>query len=175
MTEQNNQNSSQLINPDILNQAATAETQDQTPKTDERVAKYVQKGPDKTGFFWGTGRRKSSVARVRIKPGSGKLLINKRELDLYFKQSQDKNAVIAPLKAINAEKNFDIFVNVQGGGTTGQAGAVMLGIARALRDYDPTTVGALRDGGYLTRDGRMKERKKYGQRAARRRYQFSKR
>ena len=133
------------------------------------------KGPDRGGYYWGTGRRKSSVARVRIKPGEGKLLVNKRELKEYFARQQDRDAVVAPLKAVDAEKTFDVFINVKGGGTTGQSGASRLGVARALRNYDQSYVTVLRDGGYLTRDGRMVERKKPGQRGARRRFQFSKR
>ena len=131
--------------------------------------------PDLGGFYWGTGRRKSSVARVRLKPGTGKLLINKRELDDYFRRFQDRSAVTAPLKAVDAEKTFDIFINVKGGGTTGQAGASLLGIARALKNYDENYTQTLRDGNCLTRDPRMVERKKPGQRGARRRFQFSKR
>jgi len=134
-----------------------------------------KKGPDKGGYWWGTGRRKSSVARVRIKPGDGKLLINKKELSDYFKREQDRQAVMAPLKAVEGEKSFDVFINVKGGGTTGQAGASVLGIARALKKYDENYIQVLRDGGHLTRDSRMVERKKPGQRGARRRFQFSKR
>jgi len=129
----------------------------------------------KGGYWWGTGRRKSSVARVRIKPGSGKLMINKKELGDYFTREQDRKSVVAPLKTVNVEKTFDVFINVKGGGTTGQAGASLLGIARALRSYDENYVQALRDSGHLTRDPRMVERKKPGQRGARRRFQFSKR
>ena len=137
--------------------------------------KPAKKGPDKGGFYWGTGRRKSSVARVRIKPGDGKLLINKRELANYFAREQDRKAVIAPLVAVDAEKSFDVFINVRGGGTSGQAGAALLGIARALKNYDENYIQPLRDGGHLTRDSRMVERKKPGQRGARRKFQFSKR
>jgi len=129
----------------------------------------------KGGYWWGTGRRKSSVARVRIKPGKGKLIVNKKQLDEYFPREQDRKAVTAPLKAVNAEKLFDVFINVKGGGTTGQSGASLLGIARALKNYDNSFVQALRDSGHLTRDPRMVERKKPGQRGARRRFQFSKR
>jgi small subunit ribosomal protein S9 len=129
----------------------------------------------KGGYWWGTGRRKSAVARVRIKPGEGKLLVNKKELGDYFPREQDRKAVTAPLKAVNAEKLFDVYINVKGGGPTGQAGASLLGISRALRNYDQSYVPALRDGGHLTRDPRMVERKKPGQRGARRRFQFSKR
>lgn len=141
-----------------------------TPVIPERRTK-----PDKGGFIWGTGRRKSSIARVRIKPGSGKLLINKRTVDDYFPRLQDRNAVAAPLKSLDISESFDIFINVKGGGTTGQSGAIVLGIARALRNYDQGLLPALRDSGYLTRDSRMVERKKPGQKGARKRFQFSKR
>lgn len=131
--------------------------------------------PDKGGYWWGTGRRKTAVARVRIRPGTGKLLINDRQIEDYFKRDQDRLIVFGPLRALGLEGRFDVFVNVTGGGTTGQAGATSLGIARALKNYDPNYVQPLRDGGYLTRDPRMVERKKYGRRKARRRFQFSKR
>lgn len=149
-------------------------------KAEETIVKEtespaVSKWPDKSGFYWGTGRRKTSVARVRLKPGEGNLLINKRKLDEYFKTEQDRAAVMAPLAAAKTEKSFDVFVNVRGGGTTGQAGATVLGIARALRTYDSSLTQMLRDGGYLTRDPRMVERKKPGQSGARKRFQFSKR
>ena len=143
-----------------------------SPAPDQQIAR---KSADKGGFYWGTGRRKSSVARVRIKPGSGKLVVNKKSLDDFFTKEQDRKAVLAPLKTVDAEKSFDIFINVKGGGTTGQAGASLLGIARALRNYDESLIQALRDGGHLTRDPRMVERKKPGQSGARKRYQFSKR
>jgi len=151
-----------------------------TDKHDVNVSSQTKPRPTangeaKGGYWWGTGRRKSSVARVRIKPGDGKLLINKKQLNDYFRREQDIKAVLAPLKAVDAEKAFDVFINVKGGGITGQAGASLLGIARALKKYDENYVQALRDGGYLTRDPRMVERKKPGQRGARRRFQFSKR
>ena len=146
-----------------------------TAKAAEPAEKPQRKEPDKGGFYWGTGRRKSAVARVRIKPGDGKLLINKRELSDYFAREQDRQAVVAPLKAVEAEKMFDVYINVKGGGSTGQADASLLGIARALRNYNPDYIQSLRDGGHLTRDSRMVERKKPGQRGARRRFQFSKR
>jgi small subunit ribosomal protein S9 len=146
----------------------------QVPASKPKPSPNPSTGP-KSGFWWGTGRRKSAVARVRLKPGSGKLMINKKEFDEYFKREQDRKAVLAPLKTVNAEKIFDVFINVRGGGITGQAGASLLGIARALRNYDDNYIQALRDGGHLTRDPRMVERKKPGQRGARRRFQFSKR
>ena len=133
------------------------------------------KTKQKYGYWWGTGRRKTSVARVRIRPGSGKFVVNKRELDNYFHRDQDRKAAVAALKLVQAEKSFDVFVNVRGGGITGQAGATLLGVARALRTYDENYIGALRDNGLLTRDPRMVERKKPGQAGARRRFQFSKR
>lgn len=156
-----------IDNPDIESKVHVTESE---PKPSLKPT-----GEAKGGYWWGTGRRKSAVARVRIKPGSGKLLVNKKELDDYFKREQDRKAVLAPLKTVRAENHFDIFINVKGGGSTGQAGASLLGIARALRNYDSTLVGALRDGGHLTRDPRMVERKKPGQSGARRRFQFSKR
>ena len=131
--------------------------------------------PDAAGFIWGTGRRKSSIARVRIKPGEGKLVVNKKDCNEYFSLDKDRASVRAPLKAIDALKSFDIFINVKGGGTTGQADAAKLGIARALKSYDPGLLRILREHGYLTRDSRMVERKKPGKPGARRSFQFSKR
>ena len=165
-----NQNETPLIDPTVL--AGTAVADDTTVETKPLP---VAKKADKGGFFWGTGRRKRSVARVRLKPGSGKMVVNKKDYDKYFTQAKDINAVTAPLKAVSGEKSFDVFVNVQGGGTTGQAGATVLGIARALKGYDPSMLKQLRDGGYLTRDSRMVERKKPGQKGARKKFQFSKR
>jgi small subunit ribosomal protein S9 len=150
------------------------QTTEQAPESKPKITSNPSSEP-KGGYWWGTGRRKSSVARVRIKPGSGKFVVNKKELDDYFKREQDRKAVMAPLKAVKAEKLFDIFINVKGGGTTGQSGASLLGIARALKKYDDSYVQMLRDSGHLTRDPRMVERKKPGQRGARRRFQFSKR
>ncbi len=152
----------------------------QNPEVEVKIEEQPKEAPKpskepKKGFWWGTGRRKSSVARVRLKPGSGEMMVNKKKLDEYFKRIQDRNSVLSPLKAVKAEKAFDVFINVKGGGTTGQAGASLLGIARALRNYDDTLVAALRDSGLLTRDPRMVERKKPGQSGARRRFQFSKR
>ena len=123
----------------------------------------------------GTGRRKSSVARVRIRPGEGKILINKRPLDDYFYNQQSRNAVLAPLEHAGVRDQIDVIIRVGGGGTTGQADACKLGIARALKKYSPELEEMLRDSGLLTRDSRMKERKKPGLRGARRGTQFSKR
>ncbi len=155
-------------------------TETETNKPELNIGEQTKKTPTpvsepKGGYWWGTGRRKSSIARVRIKPGDGKMLVNKKPLDDYFHREQDRKAVMAPLKAVSAEKSFDVFINVRGGGITGQAGASLLGVARALRNYDDSFVPALRDGGHLTRDPRMVERKKPGRAGARRRFQFSKR
>jgi small subunit ribosomal protein S9 len=137
--------------------------------------KSGNKETEKGGYWWGTGRRKRSVARVRIRLGDGKFSVNKRTLENYFTREQDRKAVMAPLKAVEAEKTFDIFINVQGGGTSGQAGASLLGVARALKNYNEGFAQVLRDSGHLTRDSRMVERKKAGQPGARKRFQFSKR
>ena len=125
--------------------------------------------------IWGTGRRKTAVARVRLLPGSGALVINGRQVDEYFTEEKDRASVRSPLLATDQSQAYDLFVNVKGGGRTGQADAVKLGIARALKKADPSLETALRDGGYLTRDPRMTERKKYGKAGARRSFQFSKR
>lgn len=125
--------------------------------------------------FYGTGRRKSAVARVYIKAGKGKITVNKRELDDYFGLETLKTIVRQPLVATDTEKKYDISVNVKGGGTTGQAGAIRHGIARALLKVDDDFRPVLKSAGFLTRDPRMKERKKPGLKAARRAPQFSKR
>jgi small subunit ribosomal protein S9 len=138
---------------------------------------------DKHGWWWGTGRRKSAVARIRIrlaKDGKSSFVVNSPSrkampVETYFTEERDRNNAIAPMKATNTEGKFHIVAQVHGGGFMGQAGAVLLGVARALRNYDPSLEGALRDAGFLTRDAREVERKKYGQAGARRRFQFSKR
>lgn len=127
------------------------------------------------GYVWGTGRRKSSVARVRIRPGKGLFEINKRAADEFFCNERDRESIRSPLKETNTLTDVDVFVRVQGGGTTGQAGAILLGVARALKKLDPACEPILRQRNLLTRDARKVERKKYGQRGARRRFQFSKR
>jgi len=131
--------------------------------------------PTATSDTLGTGRRKSSVARVRIRPGQGNVYINKRALEEYFTCLQHRNAVMAPLEHTGLKEQFDVVISVHGGGITGQADACKLGIARALKLHNPDLDEMLRQSGLLTRDGRMKERKKYGLRGARRGTQFSKR
>jgi small subunit ribosomal protein S9 len=142
----------------------------------------------KRNYYLGTGRRKTSVARVRLIEGAGKLLINGRELNHYFTEEKDRAAVVGPLDLTEMRNRLDVFVTVQGGGFTGQGGAICQGIARALKKMYGLSTGAeggdessiamakkLRDSGFLTRDGRMKERKKYGRKGARKSFQFSKR
>jgi small subunit ribosomal protein S9 len=125
--------------------------------------------------FYGTGRRKKSIARVYIMPGKGNITVNKRDIDDYFGMETLKVVVRQPLVALNATDKFDVIVTVKGGGTTGQAGAIRHGLARALVKADEDNRQILKKEGYLTRDPRMKERKKYGLKAARRAPQFSKR
>ena len=132
------------------------------------MAKAVEK-------FYGPGRRKSSVARVYLKPGKGNIVINKRDIDEYFGLETLKMVVRQPLVATDTVGKYDVQVNVRGGGTTGQAGAIRHGIARALLKADAEFRPTLKQAGFLTRDPRMKERKKYGLKAARRAPQFSKR
>ncbi len=125
--------------------------------------------------FYGTGRRKSSIARVYLVPGTGKITINKKDMDEYFGLETLKIIVRQPLEATNTADKYDVKVNVHGGGFTGQAGAIRHGIARALLNVDAEFRPTLKKAGYLTRDPRMKERKKYGLKKARRAPQFSKR
>ncbi len=125
--------------------------------------------------FLGTGRRKESVARVRLVPGKGKITINNRDIENFFGLDTLKMIVRSPLKVTETGDKYDVLVNVYGGGTTGQAGAIRHGIARALLEVDAELRPVLKKNGFLTRDPRMKERKKYGLKAARRAPQFSKR
>jgi len=148
-------------------------------------------------FHLGTGRRKTAVARVRVTEGSGKVVVNDRPLEQFFSEDKDRAAVTGPLALLDMRNRLDVFINVRGGGITGQAGAASQGVARALKimfgltsEPEPAPTSAdgqpaapaegsmskkLRDSGYLTRDSRMKERKKYGRKGARRSFQFSKR
>ncbi|MGL6196312.1 MAG: 30S ribosomal protein S9 [Thermoguttaceae bacterium] len=139
-----------------------------------KVGSFVIEGNGKSDAL-GTGRRKSAVARVRVRAGSGKISINKREFEEFFKTEQQRQAVLAPLNATGKMGEVDVLITVCGGGTTGQADACKLGIARALKIFDPETEAKLRELSLLTRDAREVERKKYGLRGARRGTQFSKR
>ena len=125
--------------------------------------------------FYATGRRKTSVARVWMKPGTGAITINKRTMDEYFGRPTSKMVVRQPLELTDNVGKFDIDINVCGGGPSGQAGAIKHGITKALLDVDPKLRASLKKAGFITRDSRIKERKKYGKRAARRSFQFSKR
>ncbi len=145
----------------------------------------------KKTYYWGTGRRKTAVARVRLCEGNGQILINGRGLEEYFTEEKDRNAVTGPLDLTEMRNRLDVLVKVEGGGITGQAGAVSQGVARALKEMFGLTTSAqegadgadhvsnmakkLRDSHFLTRDSRMKERKKYGRKGARKSFQFSKR
>ena len=126
-------------------------------------------------FTWGTGRRKTAVARVRICEGTGKFQVNGHEATTYFPLEVQQTDIRAPLKATDMRERVDVFVNVAGSSKPSQSGAVMQGLARALKEFRPDLEGALRDGGFLTRDARMVERKKFGHKKARKSFQFSKR
>lgn len=126
-------------------------------------------------YTWATGRRKTSVARVRLKSGTGQFLVNGRPLEEFFVTHDTRRAAVRPLTVTETTKGYDVWVSVQGGGITGQADSVALGIARALRSDNPGLEPTLRQNGLLTRDSRAVERKKYGLRGARRATQFSKR
>ena len=122
-----------------------------------------------------TGRRKNSIARVRIMPGEGKVTINERPFNAYFPREVNRLIIMQPLETVKSESKLDIFANVNGGGLSGQAGAIKQGIARALVKMDATLKADIKKAGFLTRDSRMRERKKYGRKRARRRFQFTKR
>ncbi len=143
--------------------------------TDTATASPTEAPKPKPNYIWGVGRRKSAVARVRIALGSGKIEVNGRTLNDYLTAERDRKRIFGPLEVTNTGGKMDIFINASGGGPAGQAGAIVMGLGRALARYDKGLEVALRNAGFLTRDSRMKERKKYGQRGARRRFQFSKR
>ena len=140
-------------------------------------SEIVQKKPtkDSLGRAYGTGRRKNAVARVWIKPGSGKVEINHKECDKYFGRETHRRLMLQPMSATKTLGVFDIFCTVKGGGHSGQAGAIRHGLARALDNFDPNFHNDLKHGGFLTRDSRVVERKKYGKHKARKSTQFSKR
>jgi len=150
---------------------AVKEENNEQEKLEERKPKI-----DKFGRSYGTGRRKDATARVWIKPGKGKIIVNKKESEKYFARPVLRMIINQPFAAIGSEGKFDVYCTVKGGGLSGQAGAVRHGISRALDNYDPVANhNALRHGDFLTRDSRVVERKKYGRKKARRRFQFSKR
>jgi small subunit ribosomal protein S9 len=126
-------------------------------------------------YYYGTGRRKSAVARVFLKKGTGKIVVNEKPADEFFSRDTGRMVIRQPLKLTNHEATFDIMINVEGGGESGQAGAVRHGISKALTNFEPDLRGVLKKGGFLTRDSRTVERKKYGRAKARKSFQFSKR
>ena len=136
--------------------------------------KYIQK-LDRQGRAYATGKRKNAVARVWVKPGKGKITVNGKDSDAYFARPVLRMMIAQPFKVTDREGEFDVFVTVVGSGLSGQAGAVRHGISKALADYEPPLRPALKHAGFLTRDSRVVERKKYGRRKARRSFQFSKR
>jgi small subunit ribosomal protein S9 len=169
-----------IMNPEL---EGTKLVQDSGPAQEEH--KLPDPVPaDKHGWWWGTGRRKAAVARVRIRPaknsGQGQVQFQVsakkfKTVEEYFSEMRDRNDAVAPLRLTDTDGKLDVFVRTHGGGIMGQSQAVRLGLARALVAYDPNFEPALRDAGFLTRDARKVERKKYGQPGARRRFQFSKR
>lgn len=160
--------------PSPEQEAAMGASPTEQPKT------LAPEPPDAHGWWWGTGRRKTAVARVRIKPGTGKFTVQiskkkTKTVDEYFTEERDRKDAHAPLKATGTEGKLDVICRLGGGGYMGQARALVLGVSRALKKYDPSLEHTLRDHGFLTRDDREVERKKPGQAGARRRFQFSKR
>lgn len=126
-------------------------------------------------MYAATGRRKNSIARVRLVPGEGKITVNGRPFEAYFPRESNRLIIMQPLELVKLEKKFNVFINVCGGGLTGQAGAVKLGIARALTQHDPALRATVKKAKFLVRDARKRERKKYGRKRARRRFQYTKR
>ncbi len=151
---------------------ALGEAEEEIPQIDP-TGRLVEPGAKL--FHWGTGRRKTAVARVRIRPGDGQFQVNGKDGNEFFTREMDRHHITAPLKTLQVEKKVDVFVNCNGGGPTGQAGAIRMGLGRALEALYPDAHEALRDAGHLSRDPRQVERKKYGRRGARRSFQWSKR
>ena len=160
------------VTPDAASAPLTLGTETTAPQAATRVAPPL---PEGVKYIWGTGRRKKAIARVRVRPGTGTFQVNERDSADFFKHETDRRTILCPLTTVNMIKGWDVFAKVNGGGFVGQAGAVSLGLSRALVKAMPEIEAALRDQGLLTRDARMKERKKYGQKGARKRFQFSKR
>ncbi len=155
------------VDPELVEEIVEEE-----PEVDP-TGRVVEPGPKE--YHWGTGRRKAARARVRLRPGSGDFVVNGKPMKEYFPRQLDQNAASGPLVSVGVEGKLDVFVNAEGGGNTGQAGAVRLGIGRALLKLYPDSYQRLREAGHLTRDPRMVERKKYGLRGARRAFQWVKR
>jgi len=153
--------------------AATKAKEKEAPAAETKTARKSQK--DKSGRAYATGRRKDAVARVWVMPGHGKVTINEKSMDEYFSRPVLKMIINQPFEVTNRVNEFDVICTVKGGGLSGQAGAIKHGISRALNEYEPELRTALKQAGFLTRDDRTVERKKYGRAKARRSYQFSKR
>ena len=145
------------------------------PPVEQNVAVLRERKVDKLGRSYATGKRKNAIARVWVKPGKGKITVNGKESDAYFARPVLRMMINQPFKITNREGEFDVFCTVTGSGLSGQAGAVRHGISKALSDYEPPLRPALKHAGFLTRDSRVVERKKYGKKKARRSFQFSKR
>ncbi|MEM7165073.1 MAG: 30S ribosomal protein S9 [Planctomycetota bacterium] len=143
--------------------------------SETQAAPQPAKAKYKDKHHWGTGRRKTAVARVRIREGTGRILVNGKPYEEYFPIARHQALVCEPLRATKANKSYDVWANIDGGGVSGQAGAMLMGISRALLSANGEFIESLREGKYLTRDSRMIERKKYGRKKARKSFQFSKR
>lgn len=175
------QNNGGVVGTPSLDTSISSPTSTETLDMSDPVAvTAAPEKPDAHGWWWGTGRRKSAVARVRIKPGKGEIKVQisrkkTKTVDEYFTEMRDRADSVSALKVTNTFGKMDVVVRMHGGGYMGQAQAFRLGIARALKKYDPNLEGVLRENGFLTRDAREVERKKYGMAGARRRFQFSKR
>ncbi|MCS7238040.1 MAG: 30S ribosomal protein S9 [Thermoguttaceae bacterium] len=159
----------------MVQEAVVAQEAQQQTTPEAQPSVQEPQVPLPTGEYVATGRRKTAVARVRMRPGSGNVTINGRPLEDYFPSRYHQIAVTKPLDLVGRRQLFDLVIRVDGGGLTGQAEACTLGVARALKLYDPSLYSVLREAGFLTRDARKKERKKYGLHGARRGTQFSKR
>ncbi len=153
--------------------AETSSVDAATPVAIQEVEPPKPRASD--GAFLGVGRRKSAVARVRLRKGEGRYVVNGRDFTDYFRNEKDRSHAMSALKSSQRETDYDLFVRVAGGGMTGQSGAILMGTARALIKAEPALEAGLRKEGFMTRDARMVERKKYGRRGARRSFQFSKR
>lgn len=173
-----------MVDEDVIDEEDTAQDteeeeaedeQDEMEEIQEAFDTSVNNSRKKYGYVWGTGRRKTSVTRVRLKEGDGKIQVNGKDYKQYFSNLKDQKSVEEPLRDTDQLGELDIYINANGGGKAGQAEAALLGIARALVKANPNLESVLRDKGHLTRDPRMKERRKYGKHGARRGKQYSKR
>nr|MBC8200839.1 30S ribosomal protein S9 [Planctomycetota bacterium] len=185
MTEENTQETN--VTPEVTSESTTDTTTDSSPEvapeakpvTEKPTPEVVAETPKEVAaetktatapkttpqdghWWWGTGRRKAAVARVRIRPGTGEFIVNKKDLTDYFSELRDHKDIIKVLEKTNTNGSLDVFVNTNGGGYTGQGGAIILGLGRALAKYDPSLDGVLSSNGYLSRDSRRVERKKPG-------------